>query len=110
MDQKQLDDAAKEVAHEAPALLRGEAQKLLLRLTHTDINKDGVSDLLQLINLGEKAVPVLSALNEAIDFEAAAAALAEAPFVKDKAKVAQAIKELGVLAEHAGALLPTKGG
>lgn len=106
MDQKDLNKIGEEIANQAPGLLRGEAKKAMKRFLETDLNKDGHGDILQLINFGEAAVPPLAALNEAIDFELLGKVAAEMPFVKDKAKLAIALKELGALAEHAGQLLP----
>lgn len=106
MDQKDLDKIGEELVKEVPGLLRGEARKAVKRLFDADLNKDGHGDVLQLINFAEAAVPPLAALNEAVDFEKLGAHVAELPFVKDKAKLAIALKELGALAEHAGDLLP----
>jgi hypothetical protein len=106
MDQKELDGIGDALANEAPIFVRGQAKKFVEKFTHADNNHDGKSDVLQLINFAEAAVPPLAALNEAIDFEKLDAHVAELSFVKDKVKLAIALKELGALAEHAGTLLP----
>lgn len=70
--------------------------------------KDGKADIGQLVGLVGRALPLLIALDAAIDFEKAANSLAEHECIKDKVQFVAALKQLGSLAEHAGELFPLK--
>lgn len=107
-----IDIDEKAIAKEAPIFIRGQVEKALKeaeeRINTADFNKDGKADVAQLAGLVGRVLPLLIALDAAIDFEKAAEALAEHDCIKDKVQFAAAIKQLGSLAEHAGELFPLK--
>lgn len=107
-----LDIDEKAIAKEAPIFVRGQVEKAAKsfedRINSADFNKDGKADIAQLAGLLGRALPLLIALNESIDFEKAAEHAADLPFVKDKVKFAAALKQAGALAEHCGELFPLK--
>lgn len=71
-----------------------------------DLNKDGKKDLGQVVALGAKALPLLGALNEVVDFEQLAHEVADSKWVTDKDKFKETILRLGSLAEQMGSLIP----
>ena len=110
MEQKDLEQMAKDAAKGVPGIVRGAAEKALLEFVRKDGvigKKDGISDLLQVIRLGEGMIEPLSAINEAVDFVLLADAIDDAPYIKDRAKLKAAIHSLAALAEEAQKL--TKG-
>lgn len=101
MEKKELDAIGKDISKKAPGLVRGPIANAIQDLIDMDLNKDGTSDLLQAINLADEILPVLVAINEAVDFEVVADAIANAPGVRDKAKLSAALIKFGQLAEKA---------
>lgn len=71
-----------------------------------DFNHNGVPDVAEIAPVITKLLPLLVALNEAIDFEALSIEIAGSSFVKDKEVFKQVILELGKLAESSQKLLP----
>lgn len=111
-DNFKIDIPEKEIAKEVP-FFGGKVEKAIKgfedRINTADGlfgPKDGKADIGQLAGLLGRTLPLLVALNEAIDFEKAAEVAAELPFVKDQVKFAAALKQLGSVAEHAGELFP----
>lgn len=85
--------------------LRKQVQKLENFVNKFDGNKNGVPDIQEFGELALNILPVLAELSAAIDFEQAAEFAAAQPFVKDKAKLAATLKQVGAVAERAGKLL-----
>lgn len=85
--------------------LDGAVKSAVKKANTVDLNHDGKADISQIAAVVMGALPLLVALNDAVDFEAAAKALAEKPFVKDKEVFKHAILQLGKLAEQAGAAI-----
>lgn len=89
-------------------LLDKPAAAAIKAINELDLNKDGKRDLGQVVALGVKILPLLGVLNEVVDFEELAEAVAESDFVKDKEKFKETIVKLGSLAEQMGTLIPPK--
>lgn len=87
-------------------LVDGQIKKLIKALNEADFNKDGKQDLGQIAGVVVQLLPLWAMLNQAIDFELLADALAESPWVRDKAMFKEALKKLGALAEQSQPLLP----
>lgn len=68
-------------------------------VNHLDLNDNEIPDIAEAAPLLLKLMPLALKLNKAIDFEHLAKEIADAPWVKDKALLGEAIKELGALAE-----------
>lgn len=87
-------------------LVDGAVKSVVKTANTVDLNHNGVPDIHEIAMVGTKVLPLLVALNEAVDFEIAAAAVAEHPAIKDKVLFAESLKELGKLAEAAQTLIP----
>lgn len=75
-------------------------------VNNIDANHDGKSDISQIVALGARTLPVLIKVESAIDFDKLETAVADMPFVKDKAILAEVIKDLKLLGAEAGKFMP----
>lgn len=97
----------KELSKNLPWAIRGQAEGFFKSLNSFDgLNRNGKSDIAEIGGLIMHSIPVLSMINQAIDFELVAAHIADMPGVKDKALLKSALLELGRLAEKADDLVP----
>lgn len=87
-------------------ILDGAVKSIAKTANTVDLNKNGIPDIHEIAMVGTKVLPLLVVINEAVDFEIAADAVASHPAIKDKVLFAEALKELGKLAEAAQALMP----
>lgn len=75
-------------------------------VNNIDSNHDGKSDISQVVALGARALPVLIKIEGAIDIDKLESAVQDLPFIKDKALLAQLIKDMKLLAAEAGKFMP----
>lgn len=105
-----VDIDEKQLAKEAPLFVRGQAEKLLKQIEDAintaDFNKDGKADVGQVAAIVFKAMPLLAAANDCVDFEKMAEHAVKLPFFKDEAKARDLIVKLAALAEESQALMP----
>ena len=87
-------------------LLDGMIKNAVKNVNKADFNKNGVADVSEIAPLLLNVLPLLVALNEAIDFEKLSVEISESQWVKDKAAFKQILLELGKLAERAQKVLP----
>lgn len=107
VSKEQLEKAAKEgIKDNVPGLLRGGVEKAVLKLLGTDLNKDGIADIVQVLNLAIDSLEILGKANECIDFVAAVDAVDDLPFIKDKPAFKVLLQQLAAKAEAAGKLAP----
>lgn len=87
-------------------LIDGFVKKVVHSLNAADFNRNKVPDIAEAAMFGAKVLPLLVALDQAIDFEKAAESLASHPAIKDKQLFSETLKQLGALAEDAAKLIP----
>lgn len=75
-------------------------------INNIDANHDGKSDISQVAALGARALPVMIKIESAIDIDKLEDLIKDAPFVKDKALLAELIKDMKLLAAEAGKFMP----
>lgn len=93
--------------HLEAGLANGMIDKAFESVNNIDANHDGKSDISQIVALGARALPVLMKIEGAIDLDALEAVIVDMPFVKDKAVLAEIIKDLKIFAAEAGKFVPT---
>ena len=87
-------------------LIDGVIKSAVGSVNKADLNHNGVPDIAEIAPIAAKALPMLVALNEAIDFEQAASFAVELPFVKNKELLKHWLLEAGKMAEDAQRLMP----
>jgi len=87
-------------------LVDGAVKGAVNAVNKMDMNKDGISDVSQIVPVVLKVIPLIVALDQAIDFEKLGEQLASNPAVKDAELLREVLKELGKAAESGAKLLP----
>lgn len=107
VSKEQLEKAAKEgIKENVPGLFRGAVENAVKKLLAADLNKDGISDIVQAVNLALDGIELLQRANDCIDFVVLVDAVDDLPFIKDKPGFKVLLQELAKKAEEAGKLAP----